>query len=113
MKQKEYGQLDLSERIEIYRLYKDGKSCRYIAVLLGRAASTISRELRRNGKGGYHPQQAHKRYHRRHAKGRRHKLDRHPDLRERVLRCLAMKLSPEQACAGEGQYCRSDGVRVW
>jgi IS30 family transposase len=96
MEHKKYGQLDLTERIEIYRLHEDGKSCRFIAQLLERSPSTISRELRRNGRGGYDPQQAHKRYHRRHARGRRHKLDRHPALRARVLACLAMDLSPEQ-----------------
>jgi IS30 family transposase len=43
-----YGQLGLTERIEIYRLHADGKSLRFIA--RERSVSTISRELKRNSK---------------------------------------------------------------
>ena len=96
MERRHYGQLSLTERIEIYRLHADGKSLRFIAKSIGRSPSTISRELRRNGKDGYDPQRAHKRYRRRHARGRRHKLDRQPNLRKRVLDLLAMERSPEQ-----------------
>ena|GEM_PF-3396515 len=61
----DYGQLNLEERIEIYRLHAAGKSRRSIATGLGRSASTISRELRRNRvrtkawPGGYEPVRAH------------------------------------------------------
>ncbi len=48
-----YNQLDLGERVEIYRLHAAGKSLRKIAEAVGRPASTISRELQRNS-------QAHK-----------------------------------------------------
>jgi IS30 family transposase len=41
--------LSLSEREEISRAMVAGQSIRTIAVLLGRAASTVSREIRRNG----------------------------------------------------------------
>ena len=52
---KHYDQFDLDDRIEISRLHADGISRRAIGRLMGRSASTISRELRRNSlpKGGY------------------------------------------------------------
>ena len=96
MERKQYGRLSLSERIEIYRLHADGKSLRFIAKSINRSASTISRELRRNGQDGYDPQRAHARYRRRHARGRAHKMARQPDLRKRVIDLLAMERSPEQ-----------------
>lgn len=96
MERREYGQLGLDERIEIYRLHADGKSVRSVARSTGRSASTISRELRRNGAGGYDPQRAQARYMKRHARGRLHKLERQPELRKRVRDLLAMERSPEQ-----------------
>jgi len=96
MERRKYGQLGLDERIEIYRLHADGKSVRIIAISIGRSASTVSRELRRNSIGGYDPQLAQARYLRRHARGRLHKLERQPDLRDRVRDLLAMERSPEQ-----------------
>src|SRR3954453_5448592 len=49
--------LELEERERLAALKAEGLSLRAIAVALGRAASTISRELRRNAlpKGGYLP----------------------------------------------------------
>lgn len=96
MERREYGQLGLDERIDIYRLYTDGKSVRSVARSMGRSASTISRELRRNGGGGYDPQRAQARYMKRHARGRLHKLECQPELRKRVRDLLAMERSPEQ-----------------
>jgi IS30 family transposase len=96
MERREYGQLGLDERIEIYRLHADGKSVRSVARSIGRSASTVSRELRRNGAGGYDPQRAQVRYMKRHARGRLHKLERQPELRKRVWDLLAMERSPEQ-----------------
>ena len=64
MEKRKYEQLSLTERIEIYRLHADGKSQRFIAGVLERSVSTISRELKRNGKAskkwhaGYDPQRA-------------------------------------------------------
>ena len=61
---KQYAQLMVEERVEIYRLHVDGKSRRAIASGLGRSAATISRELRRNSLatmawvGGYSPVRA-------------------------------------------------------
>ena len=45
---KEYKQLSLSERVEIYSLLKQGKKLREIASFVGRDVSTVSRELKRN-----------------------------------------------------------------
>ena len=57
---KEYDQLDLDDRIEISRLHAAGKSLRAIGRLMGRATSTISRELQRNSlpRGEYKPASA-------------------------------------------------------
>ena len=57
---KDYDQLDLDDRIEISRLHAAGKSLRAIGRLMGRATSTISRELQRNRlpRGEYKPASA-------------------------------------------------------
>jgi transposase, IS30 family len=112
MEKRKYEQLSLRERIEIYRLHADGKSLRSIAGVLERSASTVSRELRRNSKaskqwtGGYDPQRAQQLTSRRHARGRAHKLERQPELREKVLQHLAAGWSPEQIA---GRMARSPG----
>jgi len=51
------GQLSLTERCTIARLYEAGQSLGHIASAMDRSASTISRELKRNGgsKVGYQP----------------------------------------------------------
>ena len=55
-----YDQLDIDERYEIHRLHEAGESLREIGRMMGRCASTISRELHRNvlPKGGYKPASA-------------------------------------------------------
>jgi IS30 family transposase len=59
---KHYDQLDLDDRIEISRLHVAGRSRREIGRLMGRDASTISRELRRNSlpRGKYMPASANR-----------------------------------------------------
>ena len=53
------GRLNLEERYCIHAHFQAGLSMRTIALMLDRAPSTISRELRRNRKDrGYEPQQA-------------------------------------------------------
>jgi IS30 family transposase len=102
MGKRSYEQLGLTERIEIYRLHADGKSLRFIAGVLERSVTTISRDLKRNSKaskkwaGGYDPQRAQELMLRRHARGRAHKLERLPELRRQVLQRLAQGWSPEQ-----------------
>ena len=55
-----YAQLGLEERYQIYDRLRDGWKQSTIARYLGRSASTISREIRRNrGLRGYRPLQAH------------------------------------------------------
>ena len=98
----QYGQLSLEERIEIYRLHAGGKSLGSIGSALGRAPSTIKRELERNGRrigvwpGGYDPVRADHLAQWRRRRDKRHKLARQPDLRELVRNSLAMGMSPEQ-----------------
>lgn len=97
-----YRQLSLEERIEIYRLHAGGESIQQISRALARAASTISRELRRNSRvtkvwrGGYDPARAQRLAERRRQWDCRFKLERQPDLRDRVGKDLAMGHSPEQ-----------------
>jgi len=97
-----YGQLSLEERVEIYRLHAGGISQNQIASVLGRARSTISRELKRNSRptkiwtGGYEPVRAQQLAERRRRWDCRFKLARQPDLRNRVSKSLAMGHSPEQ-----------------
>lgn len=58
----EYHQLTYGERYRIARMKSMGEGCRAIARKLGRCASTISRELRRNAEprgGGYWVDKAH------------------------------------------------------
>ena len=107
-----YGQLSLEERIEIYRLHAGGISRRSIAQALGRAASTISRELRRNSLNtkawtqGYAPVRAQGLAERRRRWDCRFKLARQPDLRDLVKTRLAMGWSPEQIA---GRLTREHG----
>ena len=93
---KHYDQLDLDDRIEISRLHADGISRRAIGRMMGRSASTIGRELRRNSlpKSGYKPASAD-----RIAWSRRRRLSRIEclsPLGEHVRDHLAMGWSPEQ-----------------
>ncbi len=91
-----YNQLDLDERIEIYRLKVEGKSHREIGTLMGRHHTTISREVARNGlaNAGYKAAMAdHMAFVR---CKRRSRLERLRPLREHVCDRLAMGWSPEQ-----------------
>ena len=107
-----YGQLGLEERIEIYRLHLAGRSGNQIAIALGRARSTISRELQRNGRrtkvwrGGYAPVRAQQLADRRRRWDGRFKLARQADLRDHVGKSLAMGHSPEQIA---GRLARQHG----
>lgn len=111
----QYSQLRLEERIELYRLHAGGLSQEKIAEALGRSASTISRELRRNARrtkvwpGGYEPVRAQGLAERRRRWDGRFKLMRQPDLRERVGKDLAMGHSPEQIA---GRLTRENGRTI-
>jgi len=93
---KRYDQLSLEERCEIARLRADGQSIQKISASLDRAASSISRELRRNSgtQVGYRPSYAQEQAWARRWRGSR--LSRQPALREYVMHRLAMGWSPEQ-----------------
>jgi len=107
-----YGQLSLEERVEIYRLHAGGRSQNKIAAALGRAPSTIGRELWRNARpskawpGGYEPVRAQQLTERRRRWDGRFKLARQRDLRDRVGKDLAMGHSPEQIA---GRLARDHG----
>lgn len=93
---KHYTQLDLDERIEIFRLHDAGKSNREIGRVMGRHRSTIDRELARNAlpQAGYKAASAD-----RMAYGRRKrcsKIERLSPLQTVVKDRLAMGWSPEQ-----------------
>ena len=93
---KNYDQLDIDERYEIYRLYQSKTSLHEIGRLMGRSVSTISRELRRNAlpRGEYKPSSAD-----RIALSRCRRLsliERLSPLRAHISDRLAMGWSPEQ-----------------
>ena len=103
----DYRHFSLEERCEIARLHSEGRSLRQIAAALDRAPSSVARELKRN-RGttvGYKPAYADQR-----AKARRwtgSKLDRKPELRQRVLTHLSHGHSPEQTV---GRIARETGA---
>lgn len=93
----QYQQLSLEERCKLARLHEDGHSIRKIAANMDRAASTISRELKRNRdarKTGYRPVHAQERAWARRWRGSR--MARQPEVRHAHLTKLAMGWSPEQ-----------------
>ena len=106
--EKRYEQLNIEERCEIARLHSQGQTLRQIAASLDRSASTVARELKRNGSRtqGYQPRYAHQQAQARRWRGSR--LERNPPLRESVLSGLKQGWSPEQV-AGRLARDRGDG----
>ena len=91
--------LSEAERISIADGLIHGLSLRMIAADLGRAPSTISREIRRNrdmGTEAYHPYRAGRRAVGRRVRHRRRKLGYDPELRTVVADHLERRWSPEQ-----------------
>ena len=90
--------LSQDERIEIADLRHAGVSIRQIALTLGRAPSTISRELRRNvsGRRGYRPFDAHRHATARRARHHRRRIETNVELRELIGELLAQRWSPQQ-----------------
>jgi IS30 family transposase len=91
--------LSLDERIKIADLGKEGLSIRQIAVRLGRAPSTISREIRRHARpdaAAYRPFDAHRRAVDGRARPRKSRLAGDEVLREHVTARLKARWSPEQ-----------------
>ena len=89
--------LSQDERIEIADLRLAGLGIRQIAAELGRAPSTISRELRRNATAaGYRPFDAHRRATARRARAHRRRVETDAGLRQLVGELLAQRWSPQQ-----------------
>lgn len=89
--------LSQDERIEIADLRHAGQSIRQIADQLGRAPSTISRELRRNATAsGYRPFEAHRYATARRARSHRRRIETNRELRQLVAELVAQRWSPEQ-----------------
>ena len=90
--------LSREERCEIARLREAKWAIRDIAEHVGRAASTVSRELRRNlgPRGGYQPEQAHQLALERRRRPKPTLLQRHPRLKAWVQDKLDHYFSPEQ-----------------
>jgi IS30 family transposase len=86
------------ERVRIGDLHRAGHTVRAIAIELGRSASTISRELRRNrtARGQYRPFAAHQLATERRARPRTGKLAGDGELRTFVQDRLLTRWSPEQ-----------------
>jgi transposase, IS30 family len=108
--------LDREERYEIARLRESGLSVRQVAARLGRAASTVSRELARNAcprTGGYQPERAHALARARQARPKAPKLARNPVLRAVVQGMLDRNDSPEQVSGRlPVDYPDDPGMRV-
>ena len=91
--------LDRDERYELVRLKDAGHSLREIGRRMGRAASTISRELARNRDprtDEYQPERAHALAWQRQRRPKASKLSRHPALRAVVQELLGKRYSPDQ-----------------
>ncbi|MFE6904690.1 transposase [Streptomyces sp. NPDC057717] len=87
----------MGEREEISRGLHAGESYRTIAGLLGRAVSTISREVKNNGRRDvYRAIAAQERARHRARRPKQCLLDCRPALRKTVLTLLMQEWSPEQ-----------------
>ena len=91
--------LSQDERIEIADLRVAGLSIRRIADQMGRAPSTISRELRRNatGSAGYRPFEAHRRATARRGRCHRRRIETNGELRQLVTELLAQRWGPSRS----------------
>ena len=89
--------LSLDDRALIQAGVESGLSIRAIGGELGRAPSSISREVRCNRSlRGYHSKWAQHRAIQTARRPKVFKLERHPDLARRIERLLEKKWSPEQ-----------------
>jgi transposase, IS30 family len=89
------------ERIHIADRLHENAGIREIAAELGRAPSTVSREVRRNahpGSGAYRPHAAQQRAEGRRPRPKPSKIGTCPHLRDYIAARLGRKWSPEQIC---------------
>jgi IS30 family transposase len=90
------GRLSLQDREDIAAGVAAGESMRAIARRLGRPASTVSRELARNGgRSKYRPSTAENATWARASRPKPSKLALNPRLREQVIEGLKLQWSPE------------------
>ncbi len=104
--------LTLAEREEISRGVAIGRSIRSMAAMLGRAPSTVSRELRRNG--GYNQYRAtiaDKRARDRARRPKQCKLATNARLRRLVAKNLRLNWSPEQIAGWLKRTNPTEGMR--
>lgn len=96
----QYRRLDICEREEISRGLAAGKGIRFISHQLGRAPSTVSREVNRSGRGrdSYRAMLSQRRSQRnaRKRRGGKRQLKANQSLWEYVCKKLLMRWSPEQ-----------------
>ncbi len=106
--------LSVAEREEVSRGLRAGDSLRQIARRLGRAASTVSREVSRNGRrSGYRDWRAEETAVRRSRRPKPGKLLLLPRLRRAVRRRLLERWSPEQIAASlPSEYPDDSEMRV-
>ncbi|MRW89839.1 IS30 family transposase [Duganella sp. FT80W] len=101
--------LTLAEREEISRGLVEGKSLRSIATCLGRAPSTLSREIKRNGgQEGYRANQADQSAWDRARRPKRCKLAKGGMLAHMVASKLQLEWSPEQIAGWLKQFFEGD-----
>ena len=106
-----YHRLGLAEREEFSRMLAQGYSFRHIARRLGRAPSTLSREVPRHwaSRTSYRAVSAHRQAQTRARRPRQcRKLDAQPRLRQVVFQRLAQRWSPEQIAIGLRQDYPTD-----
>src|SRR4249920_1090803 len=100
--------LTLAEREEISRAVAEGRSIRSIAARLGRASSTVSRELRRNGgQADYRATEADNTAWNRALRPKRCKLAEDRALARIGAEKLRLLLSPEQIAGGSSLLTRA------
>jgi IS30 family transposase len=106
-------QLSLAEREEISRGLAAGISCRSIATSLGRAPSTISREINRNGgPAGYRAVAADGAASKASTRPKVCKLAAHPELAAVIAKRLKKRWSPQQI-AGSLRRIHPDDPELW
>jgi IS30 family transposase len=104
--------LTLGEREEISRGIVAGRSVRAIARVLGRAASTISREIRRNGGSRrYRAEASDQRAWKQALRPKLCKLAMHGQLRQAVVTKLEKNWSPEQIAGWLKRSCPTNEAR--
>ncbi len=106
--------LSLAEREEISRGVSRDESVRSIAGRLGRPASTVCREIARNGgRDRYRAALAHARAGRQARRPKRCKLATHARLRREVARGLSLDWSPEQVSKWlRVTYCSDTDMQI-